>query len=156
MTADLSTILIQPHDKPQIRTTNSALAEFLNLGNQIILNVDCLRPLDFRLNWCNKSYRLNLFLDVHNTHCQTKEEWVSSNPGFPKIIWLQNLTHSFFFWWNSPWELLIYYKILDTPCVLRVTLWTIARQAPLSMGFTRQEDWSGLSFSWYSQFLALV
>ena len=26
------------------------------------------------------------------------------------------------------------------------TLWTIARQAPLSVGFSRQEYWSGLSF----------
>ena len=29
---------------------------------------------------------------------------------------------------------------------LFVTLWTIACQAPLSMGFSRQEYWSGLSF----------
>ena len=29
---------------------------------------------------------------------------------------------------------------------LFVTPWTIARQAPLSMGFPRQEYWSGLSF----------
>ena len=28
-----------------------------------------------------------------------------------------------------------------------VTLWTVARQAPLSMGFSRQEYWSGLAFS---------
>ena len=28
-----------------------------------------------------------------------------------------------------------------------VTPWTVARQAPLSMGFPRQEYWSGLSFS---------
>ena len=28
-----------------------------------------------------------------------------------------------------------------------VTLWTIAHQAPLSMGFSRQEYWSGLPFS---------
>ena len=28
--------------------------------------------------------------------------------------------------------------------VLRVTLWTAARQAPLSMGFSRQEYWSAL------------
>ena len=28
---------------------------------------------------------------------------------------------------------------------LFVTLWTVARQAPLSMGFSRQEHWSGLS-----------
>ena len=26
------------------------------------------------------------------------------------------------------------------------TLWTVARQAPLSMGFPRQEYWSGLPF----------
>ena len=31
------------------------------------------------------------------------------------------------------------------------TPWTVARQAPLSMGFPRQEYWSGLSFPppWY-------
>ena len=28
-------------------------------------------------------------------------------------------------------------------CRLRVTLWTVAHQAPLSMGFSRQEYWSG-------------
>ena len=27
-----------------------------------------------------------------------------------------------------------------------VTLWTIAQQAPLSMGFSKQEYWSGLPF----------
>ena len=29
---------------------------------------------------------------------------------------------------------------------LYAILWTVARQAPLSMGFSRQEYWSGLSF----------
>ena len=29
---------------------------------------------------------------------------------------------------------------------LFATLWTLARQAPLSMGFSRQEHWSGLPF----------
>ena len=29
---------------------------------------------------------------------------------------------------------------------LFVTPWTVARQAPLSVGFFRQENWSGLSF----------
>ena len=29
---------------------------------------------------------------------------------------------------------------------LLVTTWTVARQAPLSMEFSRQEYWSGLSF----------
>ena len=28
-----------------------------------------------------------------------------------------------------------------------VTPWTVAHQAPLSMGFSRQEYWNGLSFS---------
>ena len=28
-----------------------------------------------------------------------------------------------------------------------MTLWTVAHQAPLSIGFPRQEYWSGLSFS---------
>ena len=31
-------------------------------------------------------------------------------------------------------------------CQLFVTPWTITRQAPLSMGFSRQEHWSGLPF----------
>ena len=31
-------------------------------------------------------------------------------------------------------------------CQLFVTPWTVTRQAPLSMGFSRQEYWSGLSF----------
>ena len=30
--------------------------------------------------------------------------------------------------------------------LLFVTLWTVARQAPLSMGFSRQEYWNGLPF----------
>ena len=30
---------------------------------------------------------------------------------------------------------------------LFATLWTVARQAPLSMGFSKQEYWSGLPFS---------
>ena len=37
---------------------------------------------------------------------------------------------------------LCYYK----SCPTLVTPWTVAHQAPLSMGFPRQEYWSGLSF----------
>ena len=46
-------------------------------------------------------------------------------------------------------------RVIKWPCVfvqslspvrLFVTLWTVARQAPLSMGFPRQEYWSGLPF----------
>ena len=31
-------------------------------------------------------------------------------------------------------------------CLTLVTLWTVAHQASLSMGYLRQEYWSGLSF----------
>ena len=31
-------------------------------------------------------------------------------------------------------------------CLTLAIPWTVARQAPLSMGFSRQEDWSGLPF----------
>ena len=31
-------------------------------------------------------------------------------------------------------------------CSTLATPWTVARQAPLSMGFSRQEYWSGLAF----------
>ena len=31
-------------------------------------------------------------------------------------------------------------------CPILMTLWTVAHQAPLSMGFSRQVYWSGLSF----------
>ena len=31
-------------------------------------------------------------------------------------------------------------------CLTFVTPWTVARQAPLSMGFSRQKYWSGTSF----------
>ena len=31
-------------------------------------------------------------------------------------------------------------------CLTLATPWTVARQAPLSMGFSRQEYWSGLLF----------
>ena len=31
-------------------------------------------------------------------------------------------------------------------CLTLVTPWTVARQARLSMGFSRQEQWSGLPF----------
>ena len=45
-------------------------------------------------------------------------------------------------------------SLLVVPCAqslsrvqLFVTLWTVACQAPLSLGFSRQEYWSGLPFS---------
>ena len=36
--------------------------------------------------------------------------------------------------------------LLTTKCLTLVTPWTVTLQAPLSMGFPRQEHWSGLPF----------
>jgi len=36
--------------------------------------------------------------------------------------------------------------LADKSCLTLATLWTVACQAPLSMGFSRQEYWSGLPF----------
>ena len=68
----------------------------------------------------------------------------------------------YFEFWNSYYQRVVkgscLFWLLSIPrhaCVLscfsRVrffeTLWTVARQAPLSMGFSRQEYWSGLPFA---------
>ena len=36
--------------------------------------------------------------------------------------------------------------VCSQKCLTLATLWTVAHQAPLSMGFPRQEYWSGLPF----------
>ena len=36
--------------------------------------------------------------------------------------------------------------LVTKSCLTFVTPWTVAHQAPLSMGFPRQEYWSGLPF----------
>ena len=36
--------------------------------------------------------------------------------------------------------------VVTKSCPTLVTLWTVACQAPLSLGFSRQEYWSGLPF----------
>ena len=39
------------------------------------------------------------------------------------------------------------YTLIELSCVrLSAALWTVAHQTPLSMGFPRQEYWSGLPF----------
>ena len=36
--------------------------------------------------------------------------------------------------------------LVTKSCRTLATLWTVARQAPLPMGFSKQEYWSGLPF----------
>ena len=38
------------------------------------------------------------------------------------------------------------YYLVDQSCLILVTPWTEIQQAPLFMGFSRQEYWSGLLF----------
>ena len=56
----------------------------------------------------------------------------------------QGLTHP------HPWDLnlvvLLLVVVLVTQSYPTVTTWTVAHWAPLSMGFCRQEYWSGLPF----------
>ena len=52
---------------------------------------------------------------------------------------------SILYHWASGEALTLYCMLSHFSCVwLFLTLWTVARQAPLSMGFSRQEYWSGL------------
>ena len=56
---------------------------------------------------------------------------------------LQKIVPFFKFIFN--WRLVVV-AALVTQSRLTLTLWTVALQAPLSMGFFRQEYWSGLPF----------
>ena len=40
-------------------------------------------------------------------------------------------------------DVCVHAKLLQS-CPTLATLWTVSHQAPLSIGFSRQEDWSGL------------
>ena len=63
---------------------------------------------------------------------------------------------------SSAWEWKVKVKSLSRVWLL-ATPWTAANQAPLSMGFSRQEYWSGvplcspiLSLSWYNKYYILL
>ena len=87
---------------------------------------------------------------------------ISTNSGIA-IQWDSILCFGFVFiiWQSFSWEIhrissssfYIFYKRMGRQlggCMLSwlsVILWTVARQAPLSMGFPRQEYWSGLPFT---------
>ena len=43
-------------------------------------------------------------------------------------------------------ETLVWFGLVTKSCLTLVAPWTLAHQAPLSMGFSRQEYWSGLPF----------
>ena len=51
-------------------------------------------------------------------------------------------------WWKSLTPAFLWVAVVSVTqsCLTLVTPWSVARQAPLSMGFSRQEYWSGLPF----------
>ena len=54
-------------------------------------------------------------------------------------------------WWNGHWVVSDYFSpscccLVAKSCLTLVTLWTVARQTPLSVGFPSQEWWSELPF----------
>ena len=58
-------------------------------------------------------------------------------------------THSSILAWGIPWRVEPGSDddgLVTQSCLTLATLWTVACQAPLSMGFSRQEYWSGLLF----------
>ena len=62
-------------------------------------------------------------------HC--RQLFTAQPPGKPPCVYMSN-------------RLYIWAQLLQS-CPTLCHLWTIARQAPHSMGFSRQEQWSGLS-----------
>ena len=82
-----------------------------------------------------KSYQFNQFISVH---IDTKLPIIGLS--FPLKYKIFLWTHLWICFQMSEWVRLL------SPVWLFVTLWTVAYQALLSMGFSRQEYWSGLPF----------
>ena len=65
-----------------------------------------------------------------------KRDKITSAEAKIASLWLQSLTSS----------LGMVVGLVAKSCLTLVTPWTVARQTPLSMGFSMQEYWSGLPF----------
>ena len=70
--------------------------------------------------------------------------WVT--PGIPRIRWSSQLYLGVPFWSSLilSWSLCVCVFSCSVVPDSFATSWTVAHQAPLSMGFSRQEYWSGL------------
>ena len=95
-----------------------------------------------------------LFYYNHSNRCEVISHWIC-------IFWWLVLS-TFYFWAQDSFPLVFVSIFMLVPCGLNticrrlvasyvscwffVTLWSVACQAPLSMGFPRQEYWSGLPF----------
>ena len=86
--------------------------------------------------------------DINNNKTQS----VTQSPD--DIKWVAGLKTKFCLlgsiFWKRGWQILFCKGLCMLSCFssvqLFVTFWTVARQAPLPMGFSRQECWSRLPF----------
>ena len=88
----------------------------------------------------------------HHTLCPPVDSSICFFPRIPSLVFqlfsfqaLEKLAKPFPL--PSIWYIFLWCCLLAKSCPsLFATPWTVARQAPLSMGFSRQEYWSGLPF----------
>ena len=78
-----------------------------------------------------------------------EEDGVFGELGAAQSTWLLRLESSWLMEQatESFWSIRWYGGLVTKLCLTPVTPWTVAHQAPLSMGFPRQEYWSQLPFS---------
>ena len=98
----------------------------------------------------------NLYKEVEANYMKIKVFWNSGSwwwtrrPGVLQYMGSQRVRHD----WATELNWTRFFKeVLVTQCViLFATPWTVAHQAPLSLGFSRQEYWSGMSFPFPADF----
>ena len=84
--------------------------------------------------WCTCSHDVNVVMLDH------KEDWVLKNWCFQTVV-LEKTQESL-----GQQEVQTSGGLVPKLCLTLVTPWTVALQIPLSMGFSRQEYWSWLTF----------
>ena len=78
-------------------------------------------------------------LKPHSIKCW---QWYGATSTFRHCYWICKLEQPL---WKTIWEFYLMLLCLVTSVVSdSVTLWTVARQAPLSVEFSRKEYWNGL------------
>ena len=94
---------------------------------------------------CSHPCSPSLLLPLPCTSCFRHTQLLTG----PKIHWAfsnGDCTLAPFFVWRVLTSLTPFYQTLTIPCLTPVIPWTVACQAPLSMGFSRQEYCSGSPF----------
>ena len=88
---------------------------------------------------------------VETPKCPSRDEWINKMWPIQTVVYHSiRSKRKIDIWCNmaGSWKHYAKWSKPEAGCFspvrLFVTLWTVARQAPLSMGFSRQEHWSGL------------